>query len=969
MVLWGLFFLTFLLSSCFDKGTSDNIDALSSEVDQMLACQRKAENRNFYLHKYKAEKIIERCHDKYSSMSDEDQRRFVLGRSKYAFVLSDYLLQVGDRLEAIHVMDELATDNTLNISVDTLLWLNYLCHQAEVNFIPYNITKNKSHILKGYDCLMQSYILSSRKGYDYYKGVSMKLLSKYMLNDSIFAFVKDFDAASIRYINEDLVPDSLLAGNLAERALSVFLDMNDMYQTADGWRNLALCYFIIGDATRSMECLNMALANPSIDSVPALKANIVQQMSMSYSALDDKHNSDICRNMYLDLQDSTRQDKKLEARVLELEESSTKIWYAVGTALLLFVLLCLLTVLLNRLRKRKVHNIYAADEELEAMEDKLRALALQYSDTQRLAVEQRARVSVINGMLPLIDRMRIAVSKKQYDYARELAEAIELQNDMLTRWIKLRQGSIAPKIETVSVQQIFNIVGQNAKNLELQGTKLELEPTNVNVKADRVLTLFLVNTIVDNARKAVAKGNGYIEVKCSEDSEQGYAEISVADNGKGIEEKQLETLFEYKPIINNDSNLESHGFGLQNCRGVIDKYRKMSSLFSVCTIKAESVVGGGTKISFRLPLVVKMLTLFLCMTLTSVASDVVRFADSLYYCNVNGRYADAMLYADSCNSIIKNSKGMDDRLVLSVYNETAVAALALHDWNKYLYYNFQYAKLYKECTKDKSLPDYCRRLEKNKFIANVAMFVVLFLILLLVPVFWFTYLRHIIKYHKDTRKRRNELSEEISKISSKYESLHMLNNITDNQLSTIKHETMYYPSRIKQMIDHINVDDIAKEQIEGVVAYYREIYAMFCMQALNKQTAAYNFPVAKYSVRELFPSTDTSRLPDGVAILANKELFIFLRLLLKRHNKGKYPSCTAFISDAKYVDVQCVMDCFEYSESAVPELFTPSTVNVDFLVMRQILRETGETSLHYGCGINASVKSSGVMISMTVPRG
>ena len=36
-------------------------------------------------------------------------------------------------------------------------------------------------------------------------------------------------------------------------------------------------------------------------------------------------------------------------------------------------------------------------------------------------------------------------------------------------------------------------------------------------------------------------------------------------------------------------------------------------------------------------------------------------------------------------------------------------------------------------------------------------------------------------------------------------------------------------------------------------------------------------------------------------------------------------------------------------------LFTPSTPNVDFLVMRQILRETGAATNRYACGIKASL--------------
>jgi len=72
-------------------------------------------------------------------------------------------------------------------------------------------------------------------------------------------------------------------------------------------------------------------------------------------------------------------------------------------------------------------------------------------------------------------------------------------------------------------------------------------------------------------------------------------EIAVEDTGKGMTDDQLEHLFETKPIR------EEHGFGLLNCKGIIEKYRKLSQIFSVCTIAATSSLGKGTRLMFRLP--------------------------------------------------------------------------------------------------------------------------------------------------------------------------------------------------------------------------------------------------------------------------------------------------------------------------------------------------------------------------------
>ena len=51
----------------------------------------------------------------------------------------------------------------------------------------------------------------------------------------------------------------------------------------------------------------------------------------------------------------------------------------------------------------------------------------------------------------------------------------------------------------------------------------------------------------------------------------------------------------------------------------------------------------------------------------------------------------------------------------------------------------------------------------------------------------------------------------------------------DNCLSTLKHETMYYPSRISQLIEQNDVDSLSE-----VVGYYRELYGILSQQAMHQ---------------------------------------------------------------------------------------------------------------------------------------
>ena len=971
-----VFMVAVLFVSCDGDSEVKDVERLSAEVYGMRQCQRKADNINFYLHKYNAEKIFGKYEGKEALLSDTNLRSFMLARGRYSIVYSDYLLQIGSKQEAIKVIDALSRDRLFNLNVDTLLWLNYLAHQGRVNYYPYNLSQYRPNVKKGYDCLIQCYFLASRNNITTYKAVSMQLLSHYLINDSIFQIAKQFDSASLRYINEDGVADSLLAGNLAERALRIFLNQKDFYLTANAWRTLARCYFHIGDAHNSIECLNNALANPVIDSMPDLKASISEQMSMSYAALDDKRMSDFYRNQYLDLQDSTRQDRQLEARLISLERVTNRIWLLVGVAVGVFLLLCILSYILVRLRHRK-ETKGAGTSELEAMDEDISALQLRYSDALRSMVEQRARVSIIKGMLSLIERMKHAVRRGDYDYVHAVAANIEQQNEMLTGWIKLSKGNIKPRIEDFPIAEVLDIVAQSAPTFATQGIRLNVSGSGVTVKADKILTLFIINTLVDNARKAT-EGSGEItvdtELQNGSDSHSAALRINVADTGKGMTEEQVSTLFDIKPIL-DDGKASSHGFGLQNCRGIIECYRKISSIFSVCSISVTSAPGKGTKVSFTLPAVIKtvvvlfmMLSQAVCLhaQVTSNIAALEHYADSLYQCNVQGRYAEASLYADTCKMFTHNSLDVAEEQTgtyLSIYNETAVAALALHQWHRYLYYNHLYAQLYKLSTQDKMLLRYCQDMERRRIVANISMLVVLLLIVSLFPLLWFIYLRPLLRLRSKDRRERERRQEQKVCLQREYSALHIQNNIIGNQLSSIKHETMYYPSRIKQLL--ASPQDSAL-QLEDTVAYYSSLYSALSRQAIAGDNASLLFPVKQIPLSAIIGADEVS---ESTKVIANGELMHYLLLLLKRHNGGMSPKVEVVTAGegSGYVSLRFIMASASIKSDDITNLFANDTPHTDYLVMRQIVRETADATNAYGAGIGTAMHEGIPCIIVTLP--
>lgn len=72
---------------------------------------------------------------------------------------------------------------------------------------------------------------------------------------------------------------------------------------------------------------------------------------------------------------------------------------------------------------------------------------------------------------------------------------------------------------------------------------LTIEPTAAIVKADKALTLFMINTLTENARKYTQPG-GNVSVYAQET--ESYVEISVKDDGPGLSQEDVERILSEK---------------------------------------------------------------------------------------------------------------------------------------------------------------------------------------------------------------------------------------------------------------------------------------------------------------------------------------------------------------------------------------------------------------------------------------
>jgi len=320
---------------------------------------------------------------------------------------------------------------------------------------------------------------------------------------------------------------------------------------------------------------------------------------------------------------------------------------------------------------------------------------------------KKSCLAIVNGITPYIDRIINEVHKltekgfmhdaeikrRKYEYVDELVTTINEYNDILALWIKLKQGSLSLNIENFELDELFSIVAKGRKTFEMKKQHFEVLPARVTVKADKALTLFMINTLTENARKYTPQ-EGSIQVFATITGE--YVEISIKDNGRGLTEADVQRILGEKVydskaigIDNASSDVEElkqnkgSGFGLMNCKGIIEKYRKTNDVFKVCLFSVESEPGKGSRFFFRLPLGIRKIVGVLLLFLSSFAfvacgpdkapvnkvtsryrlerkveipvqqdyeellNEASLFADTAYYCNVIEDYKLALQYVDS----------------------------------------------------------------------------------------------------------------------------------------------------------------------------------------------------------------------------------------------------------------------------------------------------------------------------------
>lgn len=863
---------------------------------------------------------------------------------------------------------------------------------------------------------------------------------------------------------------------------------------------------------------------------------------------------------------------------------------------------------------RKLKNL---DEECQMIRDEQFVAERHIVQNKRKNMGKRAKVSLVYAVFPLIDRLlreiqrfrkEGLVGRERLEYAVELTDRINLYNEILAKWIILNRGELSLHVESFALQDLLLVLKKNQYSFQRKGIELKVADTDLWVKADKALTLFMMNTLMDNARKFTGQG-GRVTVGVEEGDR--YVEISVTDTGEGMSPSDVKMILENKVYDsrsigrNRDDSRKGQGFGLMNCKGIIEKYRKTNPIFQVCLFQIESEPGRGSRFYFRLPKGVRRLLVFLglCMQMMSLQAyvssydnelqgsrvhrnlsvhidpdlqEATAWADSLYFANNEEQYEKALAFSDSafvcinrfyrrlypegrellspykrefisippeinwCRQLVP----MDYALLLGLRNETAIAAMHLHDWGRYYYNNRVYTQLYKVLGQDATLAEYCAAMEVSQNNIKTSIVLLVFASVVAILGFYILYLRKRIALQLNLRQitevnqillerfqdihqeempdklrdmlsllwrgfnevhqvhgvrllllrddqtelarlsvgevpdtflvdelmervvhtiepleqvsgfcvyplyiRQSEdhyraigsvllnveqttvqdsdmlldqfmircfsiiLHQKIILVSREYENIEMArderdrvryeedalyvqNQILDNCLSAIKHESMYYPNRIRQVLERLPQAKTSEEQqemtanLEELLVFYRSIYSLLFLQAKRQLSAIHfrrrDFDTARLleQAHQLFDKMCAKRglsarlevSADAYIARGDEDMLLYLleNLFRAAFDRREQLPDTVFTltlrAEGGFVRFAFTDPRPVYRDEELEELFLPEGGGIPYLICKQIIREHDTYMNFCGCRINAEKSSGGACIWFTIPK-
>jgi len=210
-----------------------------------------------------------------------------------------------------------------------------------------------------------------------------------------------------------------------------------------------------------------------------------------------------------------------------------------------------------------------------------------------IAHEIRNPLTSIRGFIQLLNPYLTEIGKQEY--GRIILSEIDRANDIIYEFLNSSKPSV-PMKQKVSIKMLLkDTIMLSESEAVMNGCELHQEiydddlTVSVDVKQVKQVLLNIVKNAMDAIHEVLNERKGRIVISAKR--ENGYALITIRDNGKGMERATLNRLFD--PFFTT----KEAGTGL----GLSVSYRIISNHGG--TIQVESQIGEGTAFMIYLPFV------------------------------------------------------------------------------------------------------------------------------------------------------------------------------------------------------------------------------------------------------------------------------------------------------------------------------------------------------------------------------
>lgn len=182
--------------------------------------------------------------------------------------------------------------------------------------------------------------------------------------------------------------------------------------------------------------------------------------------------------------------------------------------------------------------------------------------------------------------------KTRNEFIEDISKQIDWISSLVISLLKLAKfdaGSIVMRDEEINVKKLIqNIIANLAILIDIKDIKIEENISEqITLFADYNWQLEALTNIIKNCVEHSFDGG---KIKIEAESNSVFTKIIIADEGEGIEKKDLNRIFErfYKSAKSSENSI---GIGLALAKTIIEKERGY--------IKVESEVGKGTKFEIK----------------------------------------------------------------------------------------------------------------------------------------------------------------------------------------------------------------------------------------------------------------------------------------------------------------------------------------------------------------------------------